>query len=226
VRLDPAESAHATRALRLRPGAPVVVTDGAGRVAECTLEAADPRGACAAVERVRTVPRPRPEVVVFQAAAKGRKVDDVVQRLAEVGVARIGVFGSRRAVAAWDRAKARALEARWAAIARSAAKQSRSAHVAATGPPLSWDELLRALEREQCALALWERAAKGLRALVEDVERVALVVGPEGGFDDDEADALERAGARLASLGDRILRTENAALVAASALLWHFGRVG
>jgi 16S rRNA (uracil1498-N3)-methyltransferase len=229
VRLDPTESAHATRVLRLGAGAPVVVTDGAGRVADCTLLAADARAARAGVIRVRTASSPRPEIVVYQGAAKGRKVDDVVQRLAEVGVARIGVFGSRRAVVNWDRAKAAALEARWAAIARSVAKQSRSAFAAATAAPLSWDDLVRAIEREPCALALWENASKPLRALVEDlerVERVALVVGPEGGFEEGEAGALERAGAHLASLGERVLRTENAALVAASALLWHFGRVG
>jgi 16S rRNA (uracil1498-N3)-methyltransferase len=55
---------------------------------------------------------------------------------------------------------------------------------------------------------------------------VALVVGPEGGLDRDEAEALADAGAQLVSLGPRIVRTENAALVAASALFFHYGVIG
>ena len=63
-------------------------------------------------------------------------------------------------------------------------------------------------------------------SLMGMVDRVALVVGPEGGFAREEAEALADAGAQLVSLGPRILRTENAAVVAASVLLFHYGLIG
>jgi 16S rRNA (uracil1498-N3)-methyltransferase len=74
---------------------------------------------------------------------------------------------------------------------------------------------------------LWEEATLPLRtALLRGVERAAVLVGPEGGLDPGEAEALADAGAQLVSLGPRILRTENAALVAVAALQFHYGAIG
>jgi 16S rRNA (uracil1498-N3)-methyltransferase len=77
------------------------------------------------------------------------------------------------------------------------------------------------------AIVLWEEADIPLRtALVGGAERIALVVGPEGGLAREEAEALADAGAQLASLGPHILRTEHAPVVAASALMFHYGLIG
>ena len=222
IGLEADEAAHLRRVLRIEPGAQVAVVDGEGTLAHGVLVDGD---AVRVLERERR-PRPRPELVVYQGAAKGRKVDGVVERLAQLGVAEVRAFASRRAVVRWDEPKRAALARRWAAIARAAAKQSRNPFATVTGPPLSWDRLLAEVRREPLALTLWEDARTRLRALVRDAPRIALVVGPEGGLERDEVVALAGAGAPAASLGEPILRTENAALVAVSALGWHFGLIG
>ena len=171
--------------------------------------------------------RLRPEIVVYQGAAKGHKLDGVVQQLAELGVSELWAFDSQRAVAKWDRDKVAKLSQRWDGVARSAAKQSRNPFALRARAGLSFTELTRRVAAEPLVVVLWEEAELPLRtALASGVERVALVVGPEGGLSRDEAEALADAGGQLVSLGPLILRTEHAATVAASATLFHYGLIG
>jgi 16S rRNA (uracil1498-N3)-methyltransferase len=226
VRLPADESHHALAVLRLGRGDELTVTDGSGRVARCVLRGGDGETVEAGVLEVTTHRRPRPELAVFQGAAKGTKLHALTERLAALGVAEMRVFGSERSVVAWDEPKRARLEARWGALARAGAKQSRSPWVMSTGAPLRWAELVARLALEGRAVVLWEEATEPLRSALADAARIALVVGPEGGLARHEAAELADAGARLASLGPRILRTEEAAVVAAAGILWHFGAIG
>ena len=226
VALSREESHHARAALRLRPGDEVCVTDGRGTVASGTLSEVGASGAAVVVTEVRRHERPVPELVVYQAAAKGTKIDDLLDRLAQLGVSETRVFCARRSVVRWDRHKSEALARRWTGRARAAAKQSRSPWCMATGSPLAWAELVASVSEEPNPLLLWHEAGRRLRAALRPADRVALVVGPEGGLEQGEIDQLRSAGAVAVSLGPRVLRTENAAVVAASAILFSVGAIG
>lgn len=221
------ESHHARRVLRIEPPDVITVTDGAGVVARCAVERVEDDNLVASVLERDERRALRPALAVYQGAAKGGKNHDVVERLAEIGAAETWVYGSERSVVRWDQSKAARLAERWRAIAHGAAKQSRNPYVMTTGAPLSWVELVRRVAREPSAVVLWEGASLPLRTgLTAPTDRIALVVGPEGGLTRDEAEELADAGAQLVSLGPRILRTENAAVVAASALQYHYGLIG
>jgi 16S rRNA (uracil1498-N3)-methyltransferase len=226
VVLDKDESHHALKVMRVGPPDVITITDGRGTVARCsTARVEDGRLIAEILDRTEHR-RPRPEVAVYQGAAKGHKVDGVVERLAELGVAAVQVYSSRRAVVRWDD-KGERLRLRWASIAQAAAKQAHSPWLVETGSPLDWGDLTRRVAEESSAIVLWEGASLPLRtALLDGVDRVALVVGPEGGLDAEEAEGLADAGAQLVSLGPQILRTENAPVVAASAVLFHYGLLG
>lgn len=227
IALPPDESRHALKVLRVQPPDVITVFDGKGKVARCATAEGPEGRLLAEVLEVTEKPRVTPQIVVYQGAAKSGKLDDVVERLAELGVAEMWAFESERSVARWDEKKAGRLTERWEGIARSAAKQSRNPHLMRAGAGLSWTELLRRVSKEPMALTLWEGASLPMRTVLHGTaDRVALVVGPEGGFSREEAEMLADAGAPLVSLGPRILRTENAAMVAASALLYHFGAIG
>lgn len=205
----------------------ITVFDGEGTVARAALTSIRDGRAEAEIVAREHRSRPRPRLVVYQGAAKAGKLDTVVERLAELGVAELWSFSSTRAVVRWDEGKLARLDERWAALARSAAKQSRDPYVMTTGAGLSWPDLLERVSKEPMAITLWENASLPLRAALHGTpDRLALVIGPEGGLSEDEAEALADAGAPLVSLGPRILRTENAALVAASALFFHHGTIG
>jgi 16S rRNA (uracil1498-N3)-methyltransferase len=221
------EAHHAVKVLRLSPPDIVTVTDGAGTVARCAVAAIEGGTVLLEIVEKETARRPPPELVVYQGAAKGHKVDDVVEKLAELGVAETYAYESKRSVARWDEGKVARLDERWGAIARAAAKQSRNPFVMRAAAGLSWAAVVRRIVAEPAAVVLWEDATLPLRtALAPGPERVALLVGPEGGLEPAEAEALAGAGAQLVSLGPRILRTENAALVAVAALQYHYGVIG
>jgi 16S rRNA (uracil1498-N3)-methyltransferase len=226
------ESHHALRVLRIHPPAAVTVADGRGTVARCVAVRNKGGRLVAEILEREEHRRPRPELVVCQGAAKGHKLDDVVERLAELGVSELWAFESERSVVRWDEPKVAKLTERWRAMARSAAKQARNPFMMAAGAGLSFTELVRRVAAEPATVVLWEQASLPLRtALVSPPShpttgRLALVVGPEGGLTRAEAEALADAGGQLVSLGPRILRTENAAVVAAAAVLYHYGVIG
>jgi 16S rRNA (uracil1498-N3)-methyltransferase len=225
--LDAAESHHALRVLRIGPSDPITVTDGRGGIARGVVSTIDDGRVVVRVLDTVTRPRPRPGLVVYQGAAKGKKLDDVVGSLAQLGVVRLSAYRSARSVVRWDADKDRRLVERWTTIAHSAAKQSRSPFVTEIGPLLQWNDLVADIAREPLALVLWEGAGVPLReALADAAARIALVIGPEGGLDGDEAGALRAAGGRLVSLGPSILRTELAPVAAAAAVLYHYRRLG
>lgn len=225
--LEREESHHALKVMRISPPDVITVTDGQGRVARCAAARVEAELLVAEILETDERRRPRPEMVVYQGAAKGHKIDDIVERLGELGTAEVWVYESSRSVVKWDRAKIDKLSERWHAIARSVAKQSRNPYLMKSGGGLSWTELLRRVAQEPLAIVLWEEAMLPLRtALSGPADRVALIVGPEGGLSKEEAEQLADAGAQLVSLGPQILRTQNAPVVAVSALLYHYGLIG
>ncbi|MGI8706804.1 MAG: RsmE family RNA methyltransferase [Actinomycetota bacterium] len=221
------ESYHAIKVLRVAPPDVITITDGRGKVAKASVTRIDGDRVAVEILEAENRRRLKPELVVYQGAAKGQKVDDAIERLAELGVAEVWVYESQRSVVHWNKEKLDRLSRRWRAIARSASKQSRNPFMLRTGGGLSWTQLLRKVSQEPYAVVLWEEGALPLRtALIEGAERVALVVGPEGGLARNEAEALADAGCQVVSLGPLILRTENAPVVAAAAVLYHYGLIG
>ena len=211
----------------MEQGSDLVVTDGLGGVAEGSIARISSGRVVARVfKRVRW-PRFGPELSVYQGAPKGAKADEVVERLAELGVADITLFSSERTVVRWNTTKVTRLKERWQARARAAAARSHNPHAAQIRGVLSWERLLAAVGSEPCTFVLSPQAPGGLREEVPPgAARVALVVGPEGGFSEPEVTQLEHLGGRAVTLGSLVLRTENAGAAAVAALLWHFGRMG
>ncbi|MBW3594727.1 MAG: 16S rRNA (uracil(1498)-N(3))-methyltransferase [Actinobacteria bacterium] len=227
VRLPPDESHHALRVMRITPPDVITVTDGCGTVARCAASRLEGDLLIAEVLDRAEKRRPKPQLVIYQGTPKGSKADGVVERLAELGAAELWFFDSERAVSKWSADKVARSSHRWAQRARSACKQSRNPFLMVTGGAISWTELLRRVAKEPMTIVLWEEASLPMRtALAGPLDRIALVVGPEGGLTRDEAESLADAGAQLVSLGPTILRTENAPVVAASALLYHYGLIG
>ena len=177
------------------------------------------------VERVDKVPVPKPSVTVVLSPPKGDRLKWAVQKLAELGVDRSVLVQTERSVRAWQDTRVENALARLRTTAREAAMQSRQAFIMEVedgGPLNRWVE-----SRGSSKVLLWELAELPLRMGLPPTARdVALLIGPEGGFSEAEVTAAQRAGASVASLGPTVLRTETAAVVAASLALAHYGRLG
>jgi 16S rRNA (uracil1498-N3)-methyltransferase len=211
------EAHHAVAVRRLAVGEPVLLTDGAGLVAECEVSEVGKARLVAGVRTLRLVPRPRPEVVVVQALPKGDRGELAVEMLTEVGVARIVPWAAARSVAVWRGDRAARSLAKWRATAREAAKQARRAWFPEVAPLASTTDVAGLVTEAPLALVLHEEGTEPLPADVPD--QVVLVVGPEGGLAPDELTAFADAGARTVHLGAEVLRTSTAGVAAVAALL-------
>ena len=205
--LQPADAHHLVRVLRLRQGAVVVAADGHGRWRRCRLDTAGP--ALRADGPVAEVPAARPAITVAFVPVKGDRPEWVVQKLTELGVDRIVVLRSARAVVRWDRDTAHGERAvdRLRKVAAAAAAQCRR-------PDLPEVEGLWDLDR----LVAQAPGAIGLADPGGDPPSLALptvAVGPEGGWTDAERAAVGR---RRVGLGPTILRAETAAVTVGAIL--------
>ena len=224
----PAEIAHQARdVLRLVPGGSIRLLDGiGGEYPAQIVEAGRKRVIVRLGARTELPPESGPRVVLCQGMLKAAKFEMVLQKCTELGVAEFVPLLTERVVASADELSP-AKRARWEHILAEAVEQSGGARL----PPLAAPQpLMHALAHLPAAIALfpWEEARdQGLRAaLQEAVEarewrgecvEVRIFIGPEGGFSQGEATLAMRAGARLVTLGPRILRAETAAIRPCSA---------
>lgn len=224
--LEGAEARHATRSLRLRVGDRLTSSDGRGAVATGVIVRATGDEVAADVEERTVAPAPEPTLSVLVSAPKGERLAWAVQKLTEIGADEIVVVETSRSVRRLHGDRASGLPARLEAVATEAAKQSRRAFLPEVSGPVRWDRALDAALASGPAVVLWEEATMPIgKALPEHATKVSLVIGPEGGLEESEARTAEANGAMLASLGTNILRTETAAIVAATLALSHFGRL-
>ena len=227
VEVDGDEAHHAVAVRRTRVGESLALTDGAGTTVTGVVHATGKRRLTLEVAEVAAVPEPAPRVTVVQALPKGDRGELAVEVLTEVGVAVVVPWAAARSVAVWRGDRAEKSLARWRATAREAAKQSRRAWFPLVEPMTTTATACDVVGRADLAVVLHEEAAAALASLpVPASGSVVVVVGPEGGLTDDEVAAFTAAGAHAVRLGDEVLRTSTAGVVAVAALLSRTGRWG
>ena len=188
---------HLRRVLRIRTADVITVGDGAGRWVPARLEAG---GLCLEGDPVAE-PAPRP-AVVLSAIPKGDRTEWMVQKLTEVGATSIGLVDCARSVVRWDAERSRRQGERLRRVAREAAMQSRRVWL-----PTILDVVPFAAAAVGQGRAIAD--PDGVDDLAGDVD--TLLIGPEGGFADEELAIV----ARRVSLSTNVLRVETAALAAA-----------
>jgi 16S rRNA (uracil1498-N3)-methyltransferase len=217
------EGFHAAGVRRIRAGEQLVLGDGAGGLARCVVEQAGRDGLRARVLGRWSVAPGQPPVTVVQALPKSERSELAIELATEAGADAFVAWQAARCVARWEGARVDKGLRRWHAVVRSAARQSRRAHIPPVEGPLSTARLAQRI-RDQVAsgavvLVLHESATNRLADLaLAQANSLMLVVGPEGGIAPDEIAALTDAGAVAVRLGPTVLRTSSAAAVALGAL--------
>jgi 16S rRNA (uracil1498-N3)-methyltransferase len=212
--------------LRKTSGDRVQVVDSAGAGYVATLTVEGKRVSAVLDERFeRGVPEPEVRIAIAQAIPKGQKMDFIVEKATELGATAIVPLRSERVVG--ERTGDAKIE-RWRRIAKSAAQQSGRTRIPTVADIATWDDLLATFSQYDRVYIPWELAEpRPLREVFEYEARTTnamlVIIGPEGGFSASEVARAQAAGAMAISLGPRILRTETAALVVVSALLYARG---
>lgn len=223
--LEPDDDHHVRRVLRLSAGDGLVVSDGRGRELAVRLTADGLQSAGEVVHR----PAPTPRIHLLQGLAKARKVDEVIRAVTELGVNAVSVVAAERSVVQLRGPKEVKVRDRWRSVARSAAGQSRRAYLPDIDGPVDVATLASSARGGVVGVVAHVGAGDGLRTVLEGAvpdSEVRLAVGPEGGWTDAEVERFVGAGYRVASLGDSVLRTEHAGLVAAAVAATVLGWMG
>lgn len=239
LKLDEGDLNHA-RALRLKVGERIAVVDSAQDYFECEVIGFDGTELLVSISAGLDAAE-LPDITLVQCMGKGHKVDDVIRATVEMGAREIWPVISDRSVVRLDAAKAKSRRERLQAIAKSASMQSGRPDIPAIRTPCEMRDIYDDLLDFDVVLFFWEGAAQSTEASIEDAIAVAsaqtdrlaselscaVLVGPEGGFSDEEASRLQSLpNARACTLGPLILRTETAGCVAFALASYFLGGLG
>ncbi len=223
--LDGPEGRHAATVRRLGAGEPVDLADGDGALVRGLVRGAGRDSLVVAVEAVERVPEPDLRLVLVQALAKGGRDEQAVESATEVGVDAVVPWQAARSVVVWKGERGEKARGKWADVARAAAKQARRPRVPVVEAPVTTAGLVRRAAAAAAVLVLHEGAAAPLTAVdLPPAGEVLVVVGPEGGVDATEIEALTGAGARAVVLGPTVLRSSTAGPAALAVLSARTGR--
>jgi 16S rRNA (uracil1498-N3)-methyltransferase len=233
--LDARDVHHLVHVLRIRDTERIVLAGTDGREAEVELTHVGADGIRGDIGEPRERPR-GPRVTLLQALTKRERMELMVQKATELGVTEIVPVVTARVIVKLDDDRAGRRAQRWQRIAEEASKQSQRAEVPPVREPVSFTELVDLLPRFDAVLVPWEEEADSALGIGSALRAagvapngdasVAVVIGPEGGLEDGEVSLLTSRGAVTVSLGDTILRTETAGIVAVALASYELGGLG
>ena len=231
IRIQGSDVNHIRNVLRMKPGEEIRICTGQdSRDYRCRIEQLKEDEVTAQILWVEDSHAELPSrLILFQALPKSDKMELIIQKAVELGVYRIIPMETRRCIVRLKAGKEETKLRRWNAIAESAAKQSKRMIVPEVAGVMTFDQALSyaaSLDRLCIPYEMAENMEK-TREWIRGIcpgQSVGIMIGPEGGFEPEEVEKAETAGAAVLSLGRRILRTETAGMTLLSALMLQLDR--
>lgn len=226
------EFQHLSRVLRLSPGRAVVVFDGTGKEYVGKLVSLEKGEALVSIAKPSLFARESfLEVWLVQSLSKGAKMNLIIQKATELGVRGIIPLKTQHCVAKLEGKKEVERRQKWQKVALEAVKQCRRTLLPTVLPVCSLEEFLQKLPVKRHLFMPWEQGGSSLRYVLAEERTsktartvpVYLLIGPEGGFAEEEVKQVQSYGGIPVSLGPRILRTETAGLAALAVLMFAWG---
>lgn len=218
---------HIKNVLRMRPKEEILISNGDKMEYTCQIEELTEEEVRAKIMFVEESGLElSSKVYLFQCLPKSDKMELIIQKAVELGAAEIIPVASSRCVVKLDAKKEASKIKRWQGISESAAKQSKRMYIPQVHSVLKFSEALKYAAQMDVKLIPYE-LAKGMEATREQIEAIkpgqsiAVFIGPEGGFEEEEVQAAMEMGFSPITLGKRILRTETAGFTVLSILMYH-----
>lgn len=215
------EITHIAKTLRMQVGDAMEITDGEGNLFVGEISSIDSKEiAVSLIQKIDDSGELNTKIIVYQGIPKSQKMDLIVQKLTEIGVSAIVPVRFERCVRI-IKEKEEKENIRWQRIAMEAIKQSKRTVVPQISYSQSISDLESAIKSHDLSILCFENEEKiGIKEILRTMDSkpktVGLIIGPEGGITDEECRKLIGFGAKSASLGRTILRTETAAIVGAA----------
>ena len=168
------------------------------------------------------------EIILLQALPEKERMELIIQKATELGVSAILPFQSERSISLKEREAKQKKAHRWQHIAVKAVQQSRRAKVPYVGKCRAFQEVLEDCGEDGLKILLWEKEGELLKGILrqQPTQKIYVMVGPEGGFTEEEVRLAKEKGFIPVKLGQRILRTETAAITMAAILQYELGDLG
>ena len=224
--IEGGDARHIGGALRMTAGESLTLCDGKGTDYACTVTAVEKERVTLSVDAAApSSSEPSLAVTLYMGLPKGDKMELIIQKAVELGVTAIVPVATARCIVKLDGKDAAKKQVRWQKIAAEAAGQSGRGIIPVVESPLSWKQALVRFAEEKTLLC-YEGGGAPIGKLVSPADTaISLVVGPEGGFDPAEVEAVTAVGGKIATLGPRILRCETAPLAAIAVLMENSGNM-
>lgn len=226
--IEGGDARHIALSLRMKQGEELILCDGKGTEAVCAVASLCPESVVLDVkERRASETEPKTRVTLYQALPKADKMEYIVQKAVELGVYRIVPVLTSRCISRPDEKTAAKKRERLCKIAAEAAKQSGRGIIPEVDGVLTFKNAVKEMSTAGLPIFFFEHASLPLRKYMEKYTGgdIAVMVGAEGGFSDEEAAFAEENGLLSASLGPRILRCETAPVVALAAIMYAAGEM-
>lgn len=177
------------------------------------------------LEKLESTTEPEINVTLFQGLPKADKMELIIQKCTEIGVCEVVPVITDRVIVKLDEKSADKKIERWNKIALEAAKQSGRQKVPVVQKPIKLKNLIENISKYDILILPYEcEKENNIKAVLKNVKKdcknIAIMIGPEGGFSEEEIKTLELENVRMVTLGPRILRTETAGLVTLAVVLY------
>ncbi len=227
--IDSEDVAHITRVLRLGEGDSVEICDGMGYDYTAVISSVEKKSiVCTISEKRRSDTEPNIEVTLFQAIPKASKMEYIIQKTTELGIARIVPCVMSRCVSRIDGKEDKKCD-RWRKIAEAAAKQSGRGVIPEICGAVEFQRAVEMMKKSDIYFAPYECETHGnLKKVLTSsagAKSVSFMVGPEGGYDISEVEYLNKNDVPTVTLGRRILRTETAGEAVLSMIMYELGDI-
>ena len=232
VAIDGSEARHIKNVLRLKPGDPIRLFDGEGFEYEAMIHrlVAD-RVELKIIQKFPGTKESPLQIAVAQALLKAKKMDRLLRHLCELGLTQWIPFTSKRSIPKPGEKRMPARVERWNRIIKESSKQCRRARLPGINKTLAFEEVLDYGLSCDWMVAFYENESASLNSIISQAapahpRKILMIMGPEGGFSDQEITEARTAGCLVAGLGPRILRAETATIAAITLVQYLFGDMG
>lgn len=229
IAIEGSDVRHMKRVLRLKAGDPIRLFDGKGSVYEAVIQryVAD-RVELQVIKKLLETKESPIQIAVAQALLKEKKMDRLLRHLCELGLTQWIPFTSGRSIPRSGEKQMPGRVVRWNKILKESLKQCRRARLPEIHKTLAFEEVLEYGRSFDLMVVFYENESASLNSVISrsaplDPKKILMIVGPEGGFSDQEIAKAAAAGSLIAGLGPRILRAETATIAAITLVQFLFG---
>lgn len=216
------EGHHAVAVMRLSIGEQIKIADGSGNWVSGTITEVGKKSLKIDVAQRGSAQSGKPELIVVQAVTKSDRTKEMLELLTVAGADQIIPWQAERCISKWQSDSA----SKWLVLIKEAAKQSRRVKLPLLSDEVSTNQLVKLINPNDKVIILHESASNRISQInfSSEIQRVFIIIGPEGGISDAEIAQLEAVGAVTARMGDLVLRSAHAGFAALAAIQSSIGR--